>query len=245
MLPFNGARVIQGQPGTCYDKDAPIPGGRPLIVDGAPRVARSSRLDDAPERSPASIALGERLRGDALAEHASIAAFARTICQLVALGAPSSLLEKTQRALADEIAHTNDMLAWCARLGAPLLPRELPEAVAPFPSFGDARGIAATLLSDVIEGGCVGETLAAHDLAMRAQDESLPAELRDVLARTAEDEARHAALAFETAAWLVSAHPDLEAVLHEEHTRALTKRNAPERALLAPLFEGVARLRAA
>jgi len=185
-------------------------GGRPLIVDGASHVARAIDLDAAPDRSEAAIALGQRLRADALAEHASIAAFARTICQLVALGAPAILLEKTQRALADEIAHTNDMLAWCERMGAPLLPGALPEAVAPFPSFGDARGIATALLHDVIEGGCIGETLAAHDLATRALDLGIPEELRAVLARTAEDEARHAALAFETARWIVTVRPNLE-----------------------------------
>ena len=214
-------------------------GGRPLIVDGASHVARAIDLDATSSRSPEMIAIGERLRADALAEHASIAAFARTICQLVALSAPTSLLEKTQRALADEIAHTNDMIAWSARLGAPLLPGALPEAVAPFPSFGDARGIAVALLRDVVEGGCVGETLAAHDLAARALDLGLPEELRDMLARTADDEARHAALAFETAAWIVSAHSDLAPVLHDERARALAMRTAAERALLAPLFESL------
>ena len=60
----------------------------------------------------------------AVEEHASIAAFARTICQLMALGAPARLLADTQRALGDEIEHATSCLSWVEALGgeAAILP---------------------------------------------------------------------------------------------------------------------------
>ena len=75
------------------------------------------------------------------------------------------------------------------------------EAVAPLPSMASLR---AYLIVDTVRGGCVGETGSAIDAERTAADPvvaQIP-EARAFFERIAADEARHAALAFETLAWL-------------------------------------------
>jgi hypothetical protein len=207
---------------------SPVVPGRAWHDDGVP----SPLLPDGPELER----LRARLARAALDEHASVAAFARTLCQLLALGAPASLVEKTQRAVADEIVHAKESFAWLARLGGGLAsPGPLPQAVAPFSGAPDRDAIAEELLRDVFRGGCVGETLAAHEAAedaARAPTE----ELRAFHERIADDEARHAALAYETALWLVTEHPRLAAAMREERARFDAAASPSDRACLAPLL---------
>jgi hypothetical protein len=209
--------------------------GRPLFVDGSPQVADChfngrvySRLADAESKS-----VIEELLTSAREEHASIAAFARTISELMALGAPSWLLSQTQEALADEIHHTELTLDLIERLtGArPVLGR-LAAAVAPLRSGEHA---AAELLRDVFRGGAVGETLAAAR-AERLRIESTQPEYRvfyDVLVL---DESRHAALAFQTIGWLLTENPSLARVLDEELLRFRAQYSGEERKLVEPLL---------
>jgi hypothetical protein len=163
-------------------------------------------------------------------EHASIAAFARTICQLLALGAPASLVERTQHALADEIRHASQTFAWLERLGGGAVgPAALPDAAAPI----DATPTA--LLRDVFRGGCVGETLAAHEVHARATA-ARDAELASFYRRVCEDEARHAALAYDTARWLVATFPELRVTLDDELARFRGEASPEDTSLLEPLF---------
>ncbi len=242
----DGAHMLP-PPGFCHD-GSPLPGGRPLLVDDVARVARKTAgrgwWTEAPAgaaESAASMAeearekLGAELVEDALSEHASVAAFARTLCQLFALGAPAWLVDKTQRALADEIVHARDTLAFATQLGARVAPGLLPEAVSPFPGAGDADALAAALLADVFRGGCIGETLAAHDVAARALAAPLPS-LRALYTRIADDEARHAALAYETAQWLLCTFPAQLPVLESEKARFMADATSEQRTLIAPLL---------
>ncbi len=198
-------------------------GGRPLYVGGGPVVARLAPRGDWRSATPSAVlddATRDRWRDvfarSAREEHASIASFARTICQLVALGATPRLVEETQRALHDEIVHARACFAWLSHLGgADLGPARFPEAVAPFVGFGDAEVVAEDLLRDVVRGGCIGETLAAAEAAEHAASAEHPA-LAELFDGIAEDEARHAALAFETARWLLSAFPRTRGVLDAE-----------------------------
>ncbi|MEQ9322334.1 MAG: ferritin-like domain-containing protein, partial [Polyangiaceae bacterium] len=165
-------------------------------------------------------------------EHASIPSFARALCMLVSLGAPAHLVAKTQHAIGDEIRHARLCATWAERLGAAASePGPLPEAIAPF--SGDEPSHA--LLDDVFWGGCVGETLAAHRMQARASTAPLP-ELGDVMAVIADDEARHAALAFETVRWLVDRDDALRERLaaHLEHFASTASES--DRATLAPLL---------
>lgn len=233
MLPFDGHHTVPGV-GQCWT--GPMPGGRPLLVDGRAHVARVSRgLGwagdlDVEISAEVSRAWATVLREDALAEHASIAAFARTLCQLLAIGAPAQLLEKTTAALHDEIRHAKECFAWAARLGgAPVSPGPLPEAVAPISCN------LHELVRELIRGGCIGETLAA--CAAHARIETTPLSgLRDLYRTITDDEARHAALAFDTVRWLVSHDPSAAAIVHEERERFYATASAEELARIAPVL---------
>lgn len=227
-LGFDGATFSAD--GVCTT-ERPIYRGRPLVVDGAPRVAEVVGAE------PEVGAWAAYFARAAAEEHASVAAFARTLCQLMALGAPLGLLERTQAALTDELDHTRGSLAWLARFGgaagteATLGP--LPSAVAPLArATVDPMTLARELLVDVVRGGCVGEARAAEAMLARAEETTDPA-LASWLLRVADDEARHAALAFETTLWLVRRWPELAALVAAERERLDTATLH----LVAPLFE--------
>jgi hypothetical protein len=191
--------------------------GRPLVVSGESHVAAISTIESA-------------LADAALDEHASIAAFARTICVLMSIGAPAWLVGETAAALADEVRHTNMTLDAIERITGerPVL-GDLPSATAPLEQ--DIH----EFFRDVFRGGAIGETLAAAH-AERELRETTDPDMRAFYDTIVVDEARHAALAFKTLRWLMAKHPALECVRDEEIARF---ESAPpdESALVAPLFE--------
>ena len=133
-------------------------------------------------------------------EHASIAAFARFALELLSLGAPGSALVETSAAIADETAHAHAAF----RLASAYAGREIGPLALSVEGALDAgatsdRAVFATLVRE----GCVGETVAAIEATAALQNAEDSA-VRDVLARIAGDETRHAALAWRTASWLVA-----------------------------------------
>lgn len=182
--------------------------GRPFVVGGFARQA--CVLAGAPVRSRAQ--LGARVRETlaahwtavARAEHASIASFAQFGARLLALGAPAALVRGASTAAADEARHAEFALErareWCGRelsFGA----LDTRGAADPRESFAD------TVLACVREG-CIGETLAALELSTLADacvDPKLAAKLRAI----ADDEARHAALAWRFVQWALVREPGL------------------------------------
>lgn len=130
-------------------------------------------------------------------EHASIAAFARFSLQLLALGAPPDLVEACTQALADETRH--------ARLCFQLASAYAGHGVAPGP-LDIERGLAAVSLADIVDlviaEGCVGETSAALE-ALAAAETATDAVIANVYSQIAEDEQRHAALAFRFLRWAI------------------------------------------
>jgi hypothetical protein len=166
--------------------------GRPLVVAGRDHFADYTRPHEPGDDDIAT------LRQAAREEHASIAAFARTIAELMALGAPTWLLAETQRAMGDEIRHTERTLDLLEqRTGARPELGPLPAAVAPL-----ARST-EEFFRDVLRGGAIGETLAAED-AERRRLATTDAELRAYYDMIVIDEARHAALAVKTLRWLTN-----------------------------------------
>ncbi len=134
--------------------------------------------------------------GIAALEHASVASFARTTLQLLALGAPADILGDTQRAAVDEVHHAQlayGLASACA--GRPLGPAALP--LDDISLATDRR----TFIVELIDEGCVGETLGAAeaDVIAEASDPAIAAVGRTLSA----DEARHAALAWRTLKWLL------------------------------------------
>jgi hypothetical protein len=179
--------------------------GRPFIVGGelrtAPVVRRADWMGDerpvmdglgAVERA----ALAAAWQADGLMEHASIASFARFVLHLLALGAPPSLVAAAQQAMADEVEHARSCFALAgAYAGHPVGPGPLAIDGALVGSISLREAAVAAVVE-----GCIGETLAAHQ-ALAAAGVAKDAVVRRVLAGIAEDEARHAELAWRFVAW--------------------------------------------
>jgi hypothetical protein len=181
--------------------------GRPFRVGAYARTARPERGDawvDG-ELSPAVDSLARDLRerlasrwlSAALAEHASVAAFARLSLDLIAVGAPPALLTASARAAAEEVEHATACFAIAAALGGrPVGPGVFPEAAG-----GAARAVdLATLARDAYVDGCLGEGVAA-ELARSAAARCSDPAVRAALERIADEEAGHAALSWEIVRW--------------------------------------------
>jgi hypothetical protein len=155
---------------------------------------------------------------DAQAEHASIASFARVTLQLMAAGAPASLLAETQRATADEVRHARICFGLAALYaGRAVEPGKFPIS-SPMQLDTDLAAIAAGTASEGCVEVCARALFAVPSLTFdcRLLQETLSclvmAEacsrcedpcVRAALASIVKDEARHAALAWRTVQWAV------------------------------------------
>ncbi len=181
--------------------------GRPFLVDEVARVAhvagRSDWLEEPlrPDLAGLDAVTRERLANDwlraARLEHASIAAFARFLLELLAFGAPADLVSRTIQAMEDERRHAELCFALASvYAGLPLGPGELDlEGALPAPSLDHS-------LVTAIREGCVGETVAALQAAELGERVADPV-LASALARIAADEKRHAELAFQFVKWAI------------------------------------------
>jgi len=200
-LPFTS------NPGTynCEFQNCAI--GRPLLVEGEARTARTAARSDwrdvalTPDLEgldPAERqALAESWAEIAALEHASVASFARFTLELMAHGAPPDLLRDAQRAAADEVEHARVAYALASHFGGRSIG----------PSKLDLSGVRletelSAMLGSLVFEACVGETLGAAEALSLADMVSDPA-LRAVYARIAEDEERHAELAWRTLRFLL------------------------------------------
>jgi hypothetical protein len=218
----------------CYEFCAGSCCGRPLVVEGSVRIASPTpradwayahplpQLDDVTRE-----ALREDWTRDALLEHASIASFATFILELLALGAPADLVQDAQAAAGDEIEHARLTFAVASRYSiTPLGPGRLDLAgVAP---ALDLAAAAAACVRD----GCVNETIASAVAAAQAANAVDP-ELRATLERIADDEARHAELAWRFVQWALVTG---DARVHEAVRKAF---DAPVGCSIAGAPEGV------
>lgn len=182
--------------------------GRPLVVGGRARTApsvsgaswRAAQLEGL--TLPTDHVAAEHWLEVAALEHASVGSFARFTLQLLALGAPGELLARAQRAALDEVHHAELAYSLASALGAgDRAPGPMPLAAAPI-----ASSLEQVVEALVIEG-CVGETLGAIEALVRA--ESARPEIAAVLRLVADDERRHAELAWSTLAWLRARHGQL------------------------------------
>jgi len=179
--------------------------GRPLYVDGAEVVAVAcagpsdwstlAEVDASPEAREAGHAYWLRV---AQLEHASVASFGRVALELLRHGAPADLVARCHEAALDEVRHAQLAFGLASALGdGPVRPGPLP--------LGEAVALSSTL-ADVAEAlvreGCIGETLAALEAAARLR--GAKGAVADALATIADDEGRHASLAWATLRWLVA-----------------------------------------
>lgn len=188
--------------------------GRPLRAEDA---SRSAVVADATTRSDwltrvgvdaSSLDAGDRARladawaADAALEHASIAEFSRVTLSLMALGAPPDLLQKTHEAALDEVRHAELSFGLASALaGRSIGPGPLPiDASSPSHVKAGESG-RVTFAKATLQDGCIGETIASIEAALAS--EGAAGELRGMLRTIADDEARHATLAYATIAWLL------------------------------------------
>lgn len=163
--------------------------------------------------------LGSWFAHQSALEGAAAEAFARLACELRAWGAPEALREAALRAREEELAHESLAATLAASLGEPVVPF----AVAP----AEPRTLEQAALENAVEG-CVRESFGAAVAWWQAARSPLP-EVREALARIAEEETRHASLAWELDAWFATR---LEA---PARARVLAARQEAARALSAEL----------
>jgi hypothetical protein len=208
--------------------------GRPFLVEGQERVATvAARTDWTIAFAPAVAGLSNEARQTAAnawarigqMEHASVAAFARFALQLLSLGAPAELLELTTQAMADETRHARLAFGIASAFGEkPVGPAKLDVE----------HSLNETSLADVVRlvvrEGCIGETSAALE-AREAAERAASPELTRMLAGVADDESRHAELAWRFVSWALERAPrEVGQVLESELERAAraTQTSLPE-----------------
>jgi hypothetical protein len=193
--------------------------GRPLVVGDVARTAAGVRGSVWAPASVVDVALADDLSpalrhevasrwiDNGLIEHASVASFARATIELMAVGAPPSLISAVQAAAADEVRHAQMCFAIASiYAGAAVGPSALPPVA---PRELDLVGLAVA----TFEEGCIPEsigTLEAEHIARRARSPRV----RQIASEIAEDEARHAELAWATVGWAIRAggQPVIDAI---------------------------------
>lgn len=182
--------------------------GRPFSIDGVARVARLEAREDwcTSTGDEATVAVDAALARawlfDAQHEHAAVASFARFSMQLLALAAPSRLVDQALVAARDEREHAMLFFGFARAHGG--------VAVGPGPldvrgALDDAEDPIAAVVATVREG-CIAETISAMQLR-RACETTVDPDRRRALDRVLEQELQHVELAWSFVAW-ACAHGD-------------------------------------
>ncbi|MDQ2644196.1 MAG: hypothetical protein M3020_10300 [Myxococcota bacterium] len=196
--------------------------GRPFWIDGEVRTASASSSGagdwageviaalDSELSASDRLALRDYFSRAALLEHASVAAFARFLLELMHFGAPLELVLGAQRAMGEELQHAQACFALASRYGG--------ERVGP--GALDVGGCLEHLtLADAVRAavreGCVGETVAAVQAA-EAFEHARDPEVRAALQRIRRDEWEHAQLSFRFVRWALEVDPTLSAAVLDE-----------------------------
>jgi hypothetical protein len=167
----------------------------PRVVDGRGWAEERQAIDGAAAAVEPGVraALAAQWRENARTEHASVAAFARLTLDLMALGAPPSLVAAANRDALDEIRHTK----LCFSLARALDGRD--RGPAAFPQGARARTLPANrtlalaaLAVDSLVDGALHEGVSARIIAALGRRCEV-SEIRAVLKEIAADEGRHAA----------------------------------------------------
>ena len=169
------------------------------------------------DNSTISSTIGLEWLQQAEAEHASIASFARHTLQLMSVGAPSDLIMRSQEASIDEIEHAKMCYGFASEfMGSKIYPGVL-----------DVDGSLEktdmnVIIESVIRDGCIQETISAiegHFRAHHATDQVIKSSLRKI----ANDETKHAQLAWDTIQWIVAQYPEYETHVNKIFVKELKK----------------------
>ncbi len=162
-------------------------------TDGGPCGVPGRRPDGLRDAHPdAPDAVGRWLARAAHLEAASVFAFTSLARELADLGAPASLLDAARRSADDERRHARMMGRLAERAGATVPPVEV--------EAPRARTAFAIALENAVEG-CVHETWAAMEALVQSERAARPG-VAATMGAIADDEMRHASLAWQVAAWL-------------------------------------------
>lgn len=188
-----------------------------VAIDNAPANDRYAFGSLTPGRSPegfeppptASWAdpVGAWFARAAVFERASVSAFERLALELLSLGAPDALARRAVESADDERRHDRLMSSLAHRRGV-----DVPDIEAPLLSLRDARAVAVENMTE----GCVRETWSALVTCWQS-DRCADPHAAKVFRLIAEDETRHAQLAWDVAAWLA---PRLDEVTRARVRRA-------------------------
>jgi len=126
-------------------------------------------------------------------EAESIPAFRRLAHELAALGAPRKLRRKASRSRRDEMRHARTITSLARRHGGE------PAKVMNANQTLTLRSLEEVALENAVEG-CIRETYGAWHAFAQSRESSDP-EFRAIMRRIAEDEMRHAELAWEIHGW--------------------------------------------
>ena len=205
--------------------------GRPWRTPTGARLTPPLHTDDValttrdPGLAREHAALTRHWRDAGRDEHASICSFLRLADELAAQQAPSALVARARRAAADEAVHAAGCFDQAARFsGVHVRAATLPRVARwqrPNP-----HGV-ATLAREAWHDGCLGEGTAARwaeRSAARSRDEATTRLQR----RIAEDEARHAELAWDILAWAALANRDVRDALAEARSSTSAPLSAAE-----------------
>jgi hypothetical protein len=167
----------------------------PWLLPRASNLTDTTTLTDLADDARAWLAA--QWLQDGLSEHASIASFARASLELMTLGAPPDLLTRVHAAAIDEIDHARRCFSLAtAYAGRTLSPGHLP---APSPRALDLPSLAV----DTFLEACVGESTATLQATRQRRLATTP-DVIDTLDVIIDDEANHAALAWQTLSWAIS-----------------------------------------
>jgi hypothetical protein len=185
--------------------------GRPFLVGGSERVASLVPRSDWASVAPGIPAPAGRTRAAMAAafaeaatfEHASVASFARFTLELLAVGAPSLLVDAAVQAGREEIEHARLWYGLAAQHGHPVGPGPLAiDGALPTPvELGD-------VVARAVQEGCIAETISAWQARVAARSVT-DLQLRARMQQLADEELRHCELAWAFVRWALERAPQL------------------------------------
>lgn len=178
--------------------------GRPALPPVEPGGAWATQAVELTVDPAVRDELAARWRENGRTEHASVAAFARLTLDLLAVGAPPTLIAAAQRDALDEVRHAETCFALARAIdGRSRSPGAFPEAAATQrPARSRVVALCALAVDSLIDGA-VNEGVSARiaaALARRCDDGPFRAALRGIAA----DEGRHAAHGWDVVEWCVA-----------------------------------------
>lgn len=175
----------------------------PPVVKGGAWASSELAIDET--IAPSLCAeLAAQWRENGRTEHASVAAFARLTLDLMALGAPPSLVADAQRDALDEVRHAELCFGLARALDG------LEQSPGAFPAAAKARTLPqnrtlalAQLAVDSLIDGALHEGVSARIVA-RLRKRAVSPAIRSVLDEIARDEGRHARHGWDVLRWCVA-----------------------------------------